>query len=137
MQIQQYEEVCHCMAPSYPAGNTFICSISMGVIPVLENSLLVLFDSCLIPHCVDILLFISQLPFLIDIRFFSPTFCYCRQSSTKFYFCGKTKKWSVYMHILGWPKFSLGFFFEILWKNPSKLFGQLTIMRGTVSSKAC
>ena len=67
MQIQQYEEVCHCTTPSYTAGNTFVCSISTGVIPVPENSLLVLFDSCLIPHRVDILLFISQLPFLIDI----------------------------------------------------------------------
>ena len=62
MQIQQYEEVYHCMAAPNTVGNTFICSISIGVIPVPENSLLVLSDSCLTPHCVDILSFISPLP---------------------------------------------------------------------------
>lgn len=91
MQIQQYEEVCHCMAPSYTAGNTFICSISMGVIPVPENSLLVLFDSCLIPHCVDILLFISQLPFLIDIRFFPQPFAIADNQAQSFIFVGKLR----------------------------------------------
>ena len=50
------------MAAPNTVGNTFICSISIGVIPVPENSFLVLSDSCLTPHCLDILSFISQLP---------------------------------------------------------------------------
>ena len=31
--------------------------------------------------------------------------------------------------LLGWPKSSFGFFHHILWKNPSKLFGQPSIQK--------